>query len=124
MFHLLTVFPNSAAEQERYYITNMLKKPQRVSIHQFVQCVEQLNFYILQMPYRYYSPSIKPNTIPMNMPFAEADLASHALQMFPYTWQDQFNLHKKGRTPMDMCSLLLSRKAIEHLCSQERSKKI
>ena len=43
MFHLLTVFPNSVAEQERYYITNVLKKPQRVSIHQFVQHVEQLN---------------------------------------------------------------------------------
>ena len=25
MFHLLTVFPNNAAEQERYYITNVLK---------------------------------------------------------------------------------------------------
>jgi hypothetical protein len=36
MFHLLTVFPSSAAEQERYYITNVLKKPQRVSICQFV----------------------------------------------------------------------------------------
>jgi hypothetical protein len=50
MFHLLTVFPNSAAEQERYYITNVLKKPQHISIHQFVQCVEQLNSYILQLP--------------------------------------------------------------------------
>jgi hypothetical protein len=46
MFHLLTVFPNSAAEQERYYIMNVLKKPQRVSICQFVQHVEQLNSYI------------------------------------------------------------------------------
>ena len=28
MIHLLTVFPNNTAEQERYYITNMLKKSQ------------------------------------------------------------------------------------------------
>ncbi len=27
MFHLLTVFQNNAAEQEWYYITNVLKKP-------------------------------------------------------------------------------------------------
>ncbi len=27
MFHLLTIFPNNAAEQERYYITNVLKSP-------------------------------------------------------------------------------------------------
>ncbi len=49
-FHLLIMFPNNVAEQERYYITNVLKKPQCVSIHQFVQRVEQLNSCILQLP--------------------------------------------------------------------------
>jgi hypothetical protein len=57
----------------------VLKKPQRISIRQFVQHVEQLNSYILQLPCWYYSPSVKANTIPMNVPFAEADLASHVL---------------------------------------------
>jgi hypothetical protein len=37
VFHLLTVFPNNAAEQEKYYITNLIKKPQRVNVHQFVR---------------------------------------------------------------------------------------
>jgi hypothetical protein len=55
MFHLLTVFPNGTAEQERYFITNMLKKPQHLIIHQFVQRVEQLNSYILQLPCWYYT---------------------------------------------------------------------
>ncbi len=50
MFHLLTVFPNNAAEQEKYYFSNMLKKPQRVGICQFVQRVEQLNTYAPQPP--------------------------------------------------------------------------
>ncbi len=50
IFHLLTMFPNNAAEQEWCYITSMLKKPQRVSVCQFVQHVEQLNSYILQLP--------------------------------------------------------------------------
>jgi hypothetical protein len=102
------MFPNNAAEQERYYITNLLKKPQRVSIRQFVQRVEQLNSYISQLPCWYYSLSVKANTIPMNVPFAEADLSSHILRMCPYTWQDQYNLHKKGGTPVDMRLLLLS----------------
>jgi hypothetical protein len=123
MFHLLTVFPNNAAEQESYYITNVLKKPQRISIRQFVQRVEQLNSYILQLPCWYYSPSVKANTIPMNVPFAEADLTSHVLQMCPYAWQDQYNLHKKGGTPVDMRSLLQSLKAIERVRGQERSDK-
>jgi hypothetical protein len=50
MFHLLTAFPINAAEQEKYYISNVLKKPQRINVCQFVRCVEQLNAYLAQMP--------------------------------------------------------------------------
>jgi hypothetical protein len=57
MFHLLIVFPNNAAEQEKYYLSNVLKKPQRVGICQFVQRIEQLNAYVTQLPCWYYSPS-------------------------------------------------------------------
>ncbi len=46
MFHLLTAFPINAAEQEKYYISNVLKKPQRINVRQFVHPVEQLNAYI------------------------------------------------------------------------------
>ncbi len=50
MFHLLTVFPNNAAEQKKYYLSNLLKKPQRVGVHQFVQPIEQLNAHVAQLP--------------------------------------------------------------------------
>jgi hypothetical protein len=43
MFHLLTASLINTAEQEKYYITNVLKKPQRINVCQFVQHVEQLN---------------------------------------------------------------------------------
>jgi hypothetical protein len=56
---------------------------------------------------------------PVNFPFTKADLASHVLRMCPLTWQDQFNLHEKGM--MDMCSLLMSLRAIEQVCTQEKS---
>jgi hypothetical protein len=46
MFHLLTVIPINAAKQEKYYISNVLKKPQHVNVRQFVHRVEQLNAYI------------------------------------------------------------------------------
>jgi hypothetical protein len=46
IFHLLTAFPINAAEQEKYYISNVLKKPQCINVHQFVCRVEQLNAYI------------------------------------------------------------------------------
>jgi hypothetical protein len=106
MFHLLTMFPNNVAEQERYYLTNMLKKPQRISMHQFVQRVELLNAYIAQLPWWLYSPSEKPGMTPANVPSTKADLASHVLQMCLLLWQDQFNLHKKSMTSIDMHLLL------------------
>jgi hypothetical protein len=89
MFHLLTVFPNNAAEQEKYYLSNVLKKPQRVGICQFVRPVEQLNAYVAQLPCWYYSPSYNAGMMPANVSFTEADLASHVLRMCPHQWPDQ-----------------------------------
>jgi hypothetical protein len=119
MFHLLAVFPNNAAEQEKYYLSNMLKKPQRVGVRQFVQRVEQLNAYIPQLPCYSYSLSYNSGMTPVNVLFSKADLAIHVLQMCLHQWQDQYNLHKKGMTPVDMRSLQTSLKAIKCLCTQE-----
>jgi hypothetical protein len=121
MFHLLTVFPNNAAEQEKYYLSNVLKKPQRVGVRQVVQHVEQLNAYVAQLPCWYYSPSYNAGMTPANVPFTKADLASHVLQMCLYQWQDQYNLYEKGMTHMDMHSLQASLKAIKRVCTPKQA---
>jgi hypothetical protein len=77
--------------------------------------------YIAQLPCWYYSPSYNPGMTPVNVPFTEADLASCVLPMCLHQWQDQYNLHKKGMTPVDMGSLQASLKAIEHVCAQEKA---
>jgi hypothetical protein len=64
MFHLLTAFPINAAEQETYYISNKLKKPQPINVRQFVWHVEQLNAFIAQMLCFYYSPNAIASTKP------------------------------------------------------------
>jgi hypothetical protein len=84
MFNLFTVFPTNAAEQEKYYLSNVLKKPQRVGIHQFVQHVEQLNAYVAQLPFWYYSPSYNASMTPANVLLTKADLASLVLWMCPH----------------------------------------
>jgi hypothetical protein len=94
MFHLLTAFTINAAEQEKDYITNVLKKPQRIPVRQFVRRVEQLNAYIAQMPCFYYSPNANASTKPENVPFTEAELGIHVLRMCPLPWQDQYNLNE------------------------------
>jgi hypothetical protein len=83
MFHLLTAFPINAAEQEKYYISNEPKKPQRINVHQFVRQVEQLNAYIAQMPCFYYSPNANASTKLENVLFMEAELGAHVLRMCP-----------------------------------------
>jgi hypothetical protein len=120
MFHLLTVFPINAAEQEKYYILNVLKKPQRVNVRQFVCPVEQLNAYIAQMACFFYSPNANASTKPKNIPFTEAELGAHVLHMCPIQWQDQYNLNEKGIAPMDMRLLLTSLEAIECVCTYEK----
>ncbi len=122
MFHLLTAFPINAAEQEKYYMTNVLKKPQCINVRQFVWRVEQLNAYIAQMPCFYYSPHANASTKPENVPFTEAELGAHVLHMCPLMWQDQYNLNKKGMTLMDMCLLLRSLEVIERICTYKKGK--
>ncbi len=84
MFHLLTTFPINAAEQEKYYISNVLKKPQRINVGQFVPRVEQLNAYITQLPCFYYNPNANVSTKPKNVLFTEAELGAHVLHMCPF----------------------------------------
>jgi hypothetical protein len=121
MFHLLTVFPNNAAEQEKYYVSNVLKKPQRVGVRQFVQRVERLNAYVTQLPCWYHSPSYVAGMSPANIPFTKADLASHVLRMCLHQWQDQYNLQEKGMTPIDMRTLLTSLEVIERVCTHKKA---
>jgi hypothetical protein len=58
---------------------------------------------------------------PANVPFTEADLVSHVLQMCLHQWQDQYNLQEKGMTPMDMHTLQASHKAIERVCTHKNA---
>ncbi len=82
------MFCFDAGEALKYYITNTLKKPNRVSIHQFFVQVEQLNSYLEMLPCLFYSPKANP-TIKEVFPLDDADLATHLLRMCPARWQAQ-----------------------------------
>jgi hypothetical protein len=122
MFPLLIVFPINAAEQEKYYILNVLKKSQRGNVRKFVHRVEQLNAYIAQMPCFYYSPNANASTKSKNIPFTEAELGAHVLHMCPIQWQDQYNMNEKGMTPMDMRLLQTLLEGIKRVCTYKKGK--
>jgi hypothetical protein len=87
-FHLLDMIPSDAAEQHHFYISNVLKKPQRVPVRYFFQQVEQLNGYLLHLPCIYNSPRTTAAT-KLIQAFKEAELANLLLCMCSESWQDQ-----------------------------------
>ena len=112
MFHLLQVFKADAGETLKYYITNTLRKPNRVPIRQFLVRVEQLNSYLKILPCLYYSSNATQVT-KMVMPLDDADLATHLLRMCPAKWQTQYDLTEKT-TPVSMRGLLPILEKIEN----------
>ena len=63
-------------------------------------------------------PAPSPRT--SRSPFTEAELGALVLRMCPLQWQDQYNMNKKGMTPMDMRSLLTSLEVIKCICTYEK----
>jgi hypothetical protein len=61
------------------------------------------------------------SAVPKNVLFTEAELGCHVLRMCPIQWQDQYNLNKKGMTPMDLRLLLTSLEAIGHVFTQKKA---
>jgi hypothetical protein len=88
----LTVFTADAAERQRYYIQQGIRKPQRATVRQFVSRVEVLNGYLRYLPTLKNSPKAVATTKKGNVPFEEADLASIMLAALQLTWQNQYNL--------------------------------
>jgi hypothetical protein len=69
-----------------------------------------------------FQPNANASTKPENVPVTEAELGCHVLQMCPIQWQDQYNMYKKGMTPMDMHLLLTSLEAIKRVYTHEKAK--
>ena len=113
--HLRTVFKEDAAEQQQLYLSNTVKKPQRVSIRAFFTRVEQLNGYIKYLPTVYDSGQAAATTKPAQ-PYGEAELAGMLLRMCPETWQDHYNTTQQY-VPQDSRKLLLVLENIEKLCA-------
>eukprot|EP00804_Cyclotella_cryptica_P019778 CCRYP_009682-RA/>CCRYP_009682-RA protein AED:0.44 eAED:0.96 QI:0/0/0/1/0/0.33/3/0/306 len=109
---LAVVFRHDAGKALKYYITNTLKKPNRVSIRQFFVQVEQLNSYLETLPCLYYSPKANQATKKI-LPLDDADLATHLLCMCPAKWQTQYDL-TENTTPVSTRALILVLENIEN----------
>ena len=73
--HKLAIFPAGTAEKQRYYMQQMIKKPQQVTVHQFMSRMGVLNDYLAYLPTVFDSLMAVAGTKKVNVPFNEADLA-------------------------------------------------
>ncbi len=90
--HKLTVFPADAAEKQHYYMQQTIKKPQRVTVRQFMSCIGVLNDYPAYLPTVFDSSMAVAGTKKLNMPFDKADLAGIVLNLVPSSWVNQYNM--------------------------------
>jgi hypothetical protein len=90
--HKLTVFAPDAAERQRYYIQQGIRKPLKASVRQFISRMQQLNGYLEYLPTLKDSSRAVATTKKGNLPFEPADLASIILAALPLSWQNQYNL--------------------------------
>jgi hypothetical protein len=86
--HKLTFFPADAAEKQHYYMQQMIKNPQQVTVHQFMSqhMMGVLNDYLVYLPTVFNSSMAIVDTKKMNVPFDEADLARIVLNLVPSSW--------------------------------------
>jgi hypothetical protein len=80
--HKLTVFAD-AAERQWFYIQQVVRKPQRVTVKQHIFQMGVLNDYVRYLPILKDSPKAAPMTKKGNILFGKADLAAIVLVSVP-----------------------------------------
>ncbi len=86
--HKLTVFSADAVKRQRFYIQQVVRKPQRATVQQHILRMGVLNDYIKHLPTLKNSSKAVPTTKEGNIPFGKADLAAIVLSSVPMLWQN------------------------------------
>ncbi len=118
--HKLTVFPADAAEKQHYYMQHTIKKPQQVTVRQFVSSMGVLNDYLAYLPTVFDLLMAIAGTKKMNVPFDEADLAGIVLNLVPSSWVNQYNM-THSMLPKNPRALLNDLEAIERVMDEKHN---
>ncbi len=81
--HKFTVFSADAAKRQRFYIQQVVHKPQRVIVRQHILRMGVLNDYVKHLPTLKDSSKAVPTMKKGNIPFGKADLAAIVLLSVP-----------------------------------------
>ncbi len=116
--HKLIIFPVDAAEKQRYYMTQTVKKPQLATVCQYMACVGVLNDYLAHLPTVFNSPMAVEGTKKGNLPFNEADLSEIVLNSVPISWMNQYNM-THTTLPDGTRTLLQDLESIKHVMEEK-----
>ncbi len=117
--HKLTVFSADAAKRQRFYVQQVVHKPQRATVRQHILRMGVLNDYVNQLPTLKDSSKAVPTTKKGNIPFNKADLAAIVLSSVPIPWQNQYNLNHSV-VPESTHTLLPDLEAIERVMVEKK----
>jgi hypothetical protein len=117
--HKLMVFSANAAERQRFYIQQVVRKPQRATVRQHISQMGVLNDYVKHLPTLKESSKAVPTTKKGNIPFREADLAAIVLLSVPMSWQNQYNLNHL-KVPESTRTLLPDLEAIKQVMVEKK----
>jgi hypothetical protein len=117
--HKLTVFSADAAEKQRFYIQQAVRKPQRATVRQHITRMGVLNDYVKHLPTVKDNSKAVPTMKKGNFPFGKADLAAIVLSSVPMSWQNQYNLNH-STVPESTCTLLQDLEAIEQVMVEKK----
>jgi hypothetical protein len=118
--HKLTIIPNGAAKKQHYNMQQMIKKPQRVTVHQYVSCMGVLNDYLAYLPMVFDLLMAVAGNKKMNVPFDEADLAGIVLNLVLSSWVNQYNM-THSMLPKNPRALLNDLEAIKQVMDEKHS---
>jgi hypothetical protein len=121
--HKLTVFSADAAKRQRFYIQQVMHKPQRATVQQHILQMGVLHDYIRHLPTLKDSPKAVPMMKKGNIPFCKANLVAIVLTSVPMSWQNQYNLNH-SMVLVATCTLLPDLEAIEPVMVEKHTKKL
>jgi hypothetical protein len=117
--HNLTVFSADAAERQRFYNQQAVRKPWRATVQQHISQMGVSSDHVRHLPTLKDSSKTVPTMKKGNIPFSKADLAAIVLAFVPMLWQNQYNLNH-STIPKSTCTFLLDLEAIKGVMVEKR----
>jgi hypothetical protein len=115
--HKLTIFPLDSAEKQHFYMQQTVKKPQRVTVRQYMACMGVLNDYLTFLPTVFNSSMAIEGAKKGNV-LDEADLARIILNLVPVSWMNQYNM-THSTFPESTRALLQDLEAIKRIMDEK-----